>query len=211
MHSPQARATAVATITALSLALSLSATAAAGSPWETTQIIGQGPAGPLVAGATASLQQTSNGLSVKVSMPTPQPGSYTYPVGPTASGVAGHPEAFSLWVFVFFNPEACEPCSIAKGVDIGNPDKPHVIAGAFGPTGHIVGGPHLTLSGHLSPMSVPVGGNSVGEALALGLDLADAQIHVAVAPHGALAPELLPEQISTPAGNTGLWWLAKFN
>lgn len=42
----------------------------------------------------------------------------------------------------------------------------------------------------------------------MGLDIADAEIHLAVAPHGGLAPALMPEQIKTPAGTATFWWLA---
>jgi hypothetical protein len=31
-----------------------------------------------------------------------------------------------------------------------------------------------------------------------------------VAPHGALDPELLPEQIKTPTGDPSFWWIALF-
>ena len=44
----------------------------------------------------------------------------------------------------------------------------------------------------------------------MGLDIANAEIHLAVAPHGALDPKLLPQQISTLAGPPSLWWSAMF-
>jgi hypothetical protein len=50
---------------------------------------------------------------------------------------------------------------------------------------------------------------SLGEALSLGFDLADAEIHLAVAPHGALDPALLPASISTPVGDPSFWWLVR--
>jgi len=53
-------------------------------------------------------------------MPTPEPGSYTYPQGPTASGEPGHPETFSLWVFIFFNPEECH--NGCDGSDLADSD-----------------------------------------------------------------------------------------
>ena len=31
---------------------------------------------------------------------------------------------------------------------------------------------------------------------------------LAVAPHGLLVPELMPQQINTPVGNPSFWWLA---
>ena len=39
---------------------------------------------------------------------------------------------------------------------------------------------------------------------------AAAEIHVAVAPHGVLVPELMPDQIRTPVGSPPFWWLAQF-
>lgn len=42
------------------------------------------------------------------------------------------------------------------------------------------------------------------------MNVADAEIHLAVAPHGALAPDLLPAQIKTPVGDPSFWWLAIF-
>ena len=126
-------------------------------------------------------------------MATPAPGSYTYPVGPTGSGVAGHPEVYSFWVFVFFNPEACgsDPCG---PMDLIN--DPDVIAGAFNAGGHVTGGQNLTLAGSVNRSRATFGGpnaETIGTALDMGYDLASADIHLAVAPHGALDPALLPE------------------
>ena len=179
--------------------------AGAASPWEQADVVGQGMGGPTVAEDGAKILRTADGVTASVSMPTPAPGSYAYPVG-----VPGHPEAFSLWVFVFFNPEACgqDPCAPA---DLMN--DPDVVAGAFNASGHLVGGPNLTLTGHVNPTTPTFGGamaETLGEALSQGFDLADAEIHVAVAPHGALDPELLPAQIKTPVGTPDFWWIALF-
>lgn len=194
---------------ALGMALTLAVPAAAAGPWETADVVGQGPAGPVVAIDGAAILRTAKGVTASVSMPTPAPDSYTYPTGPTGSGIAGHPEAFSLWVFIFFNPEECDgPCD--------SPDlftNPDVVAGGFNGGGHVEGGPNLTLSGHVNHNSRLFGGpnaESLAEALSLGFDLADAEIHLAVAPHGALDPALLPASISTPVGSAPFWWLAFF-
>lgn len=189
--------------------LLVTASPAGASPHETADIVGQGPDGPVVAPDGAHILRGTTGLNASVSMPTPEPGSYVYPEGDTASGRAGHPEAFSLWVFVFFNPEACDgPCN---GPDlVGNED---VVAGAFNAGGHLVAGSNLTMSGRVTEQHPTFGGpnaETIGEALAAGHDLADAEVHLAVAPHGALAPELLPAQITTPAGNSAHWWIAIF-
>jgi hypothetical protein len=183
--------------------------AGAASPWEEADVVGQGMGGPIVAPGGATILRTADGVSVSLSMPTPVPGSYAYPQGPTASGEAGHPEAFSLWAFVFFNPEACDgPCDPPDLMT--NPD---VVAGAFNVAGHLVGGPNLTLTGHVNPGTPTFGGpmaETIGQALSQGFDLADALIHVAVAPHGALDPSLLPAQITTPVGDPSFWWIALF-
>ena len=183
--------------------------AGAASPWEHEDVFGQGLGGPTVAPGGAKILRTGDGVSASVSMATPEPGSYAYPVGPTASGVPGHPEAFSLWVFVFFNPEECDG-------DCDAPDvmtNPAVVAGAFNAAGHLVGGPSLTLTGHINPGTPTFGGamaETVGQALSQGFEIADAEIHVAVAPHGALDPELLPAQFTTPTGDPSFWWIALF-
>src|SRR5918996_2238609 len=114
--------------------------AGAASPWEQADVVGQGMGGPTVAPGGAKILRTADGLSVSLSMPTPVPGSYAYPVGPTATGEAGHPEAFSLWAFLFFNPEACDGDCDAGDL-MTNPD---VVAAAFHAGRRLLGGPHLT-------------------------------------------------------------------
>ena len=196
-------------IAAASLMLSATVASAAGS-WETADVVGQGLAGPLVAADGAAILRTPNGVAASLTMATPEPGSYTYPVGPTGSGVAGHPEAFSLWVFVFYNPEACAG-AVCSPADLMN--NPAVIAGAYNGGGHLEGGANLNLQGFVNKDSFTFGGpnaETLGTALSMGFDLADAEIHLAVAPHGALDPALLPGSISTPVGNPTFWWLAIF-
>lgn len=167
--------------------LSLTALVASNQSVETADVFGQGPDGEVVASDGATLRRTPNGISVSVSMPTPEPGSYTYPTSGEAFSGPGHPEAFSLWVFVFDDPE--------------DPDW----TGAFLGGGHPVGGPTLTLSGHITTRTEPF----LGDPLA---NPQGARVHLAVAPHGALEPELLPAQIQTPTGpGPDIWWLALFD
>ena len=190
-----------------------SSLAASATSWETADIVGQGAGGPIVATDGAAILRTGNGLTARMAMPTPEPGSYNYSSSPTANNEAGRPEAFTLWVFVFYNPEACDgPCDEP---DIGHKDD--VVAGAYNAGGHFVAGPNLSITGHVNQSSKvfpPPGATAeletLGEALELGYDLDDAEIHLAIAPHGALDPELLPAQIATPAGPPSLWWLAFF-
>ena len=199
------------TVIAAAALVAMSAATAAANPWEAEDIFGQGMAGPTVAVNAAKINRGASGVTASVTMPTPEPGSYVYPTGPTASGVEGHPEAFSLWVFVFFNPEECASDICGPGDLINDPD---VVAGAFNAGGHLAAGPTLTMSGRITEDTMSFGGlnaETIGEALAQGYTIADAEIHVAVAPHGDLAPELLPSQIKTPAGTPTHWWLAIFS
>lgn len=154
---------------------------------ETVDVFGQGLDGDVVAEDGATLRRTPNGISVKVSMPTPEPGDYQYPdPSPTATDEEGPPEAFTLWVFVFDDPESKD------------------FTGAFLGAGHVVDGPNLTLSGRVSKKTEPF----VGEPLS---NPGTAEVHLAVAPHGALDPELMPGQIQTPSGpGPDVWWLAFF-
>jgi hypothetical protein len=191
-------------------ALLLSVTTAAASSWESTYVFGQGLAGPVVASAEAAILRTPNSVVASLTMDTPAPGSYSYPTGPTGSGVAGHPEVFSLWVFVFFNPEECASAICGPGDLMNDPD---VIAGAYNAGGHVVGGSSLVLAGSVNKDRFSFGGpnaETLGQAMAMGYDLADAEIHLAVAPHGALDPALLPGSISTPVGTPASWWIAIF-
>lgn len=190
--------------------LVLAVTSASANSWESADVVGQGLAGPVVAPDGAAVLRTPNGVAAKLVMSTPVPGSYSYPTGPTGSGVAGHPEAFSLWVFIFFNPEACAGALCGPGDLMNNPN---VIAGAYNAGGHLVSSSKLTLDGFVNKDSFTFGGPNaerLGQALSMGYDLADADIHLAVAPHGALDPALLPGSISTPVGTPASWWLAIF-
>lgn len=192
-----------------SLVVSGTSVSAAGG-WETADVVGQGMAGPVVAPDGASIRRTPNGVVANLTMSTPEPGNYAYPTGPTGSGVAGHPEAFSFWVFIFFNPEECAAAICGPGDLINDPD---VIAGAFNAGGHLEGGPSLNLAGSVNKSRFSFGGanaETLGEALSMGYDLADAEIHLAVAPHGALDPALLPGSISTPVGTPAFWWISIF-
>ena len=139
----------------------------------------------------ATLRRTPNGISYQVKMPTPEPGTYQYPTGGVAFSGPGHPETYSLWVFIFDD--------VLGGYE-GNPWSSVFVGG-----GHVVGGPSLTLSGHVSTSHEPF----------LGFDLEnprDVGVHLAVAPHGALEAELMPEQISTPTGpGPDIWWVALFD
>jgi hypothetical protein len=132
--------------------------------------------GGVYAPDAAILRRTPNGFSVRVRMPTPPPGTYEAP----ESHEDGPPEAFTLWIF-------------ADGIP-------------FLGAGHVVGGPYLTLTGHISRETVPfTGGEPLGSAVA------NASVRITIAPHGKVDPEKLPDQIKTPAAGPDFWWWAEFD
>jgi hypothetical protein len=148
----------------------------------------------------ASLLRQPNGLQVSLSMPTPQPGTYSYPPGFSQ----GHPEIFTLWVFIFNRPDLCSvPCDL-DDLGIDKPARGTVYNGG----GHAASGRHLTIAGRIgvgeTPFAHPV--------LDLGpLEFPDtAAVHLAVAPHGGLDPSTLPDEFRLPTGNPAFWWLALF-
>lgn len=176
--------------------------AAASVNAETADVVGQGEDGPVVSVDGAQVQRNDSGITVQLRMPTPEPGSYAYPPGNAFQpdgAHPGHPEAYSLWVFVFNHPELCSD-GICDSSDLGDtPAK----GGAFNGAGHVVGGGTLQLSGRVSTNSEPFTGSPLGEPRT-------AEIHLAVAPHGKLQPAVLPDQITKPIGSTAFWWLAQF-
>jgi hypothetical protein len=202
------KAWALAAATALVTTL-LATAALADSPWETADIFAQGSTVDVLVDDGAKIHRTATGVTASVTMPTPEPGTYNIPAGPTTNQEHGSPAAFSLWVFIFFNPEACDqPCDRADLVGSGE-----VIAGGFNAGGHLVSGPNLTISGRINEQSQLFGGpnaESIADGLEAGYTIAGAEIHVAVAPHGKLDPELLPDQFGTPAGFADSWWVAQY-
>lgn len=187
--------------TALLAALVLATPSAASLTTDTADVVGQGPAGPVVAADGATIQRNDTGMSVKLAMPTPEHGTYDYPPGnqfQPDGAHPGHPEAFSLWVFVFNFPELCSgPCN---SDDLGNtPAK----GGAFSGGGHLVGNDTLRLAGRVTTNSDPFVGSEL-------LAPRTAEVHLAVAPHGELQPNVMPDQTSTPIGSPPYWWHAQF-
>ncbi len=161
-------------------ALSHPVAANRGTTVQTADVVGQGD----TFSDAARLRRTKNGISFRVSIPTPE--DYDVPEGPTSSGVEGHPDVFTLWVFIIDDPLFGEmPWSTV-----------------FNGAGHPVGGPHLNLSGSVSTNHEPFAG--------LDFENPNAEVHLAVAPHGELDPALMPEQATTPAGDPGYWWIAQF-
>lgn len=176
---------------------------AAGAVHQTADVVGQSNAGPVVSEKGASLIRTANGIKVAVKMPTPTPFSYNYPA-PNAFQpmvLMGAPEVFTGWAFVFNYPDLCsDPCD---SNDLGM-DKP-ALGGAYNFAGHIVSGKTLSMAGHVSVGETPFRATHAPLENPLG-----AEIHLAIAPHGTLQPDLMPTQINTPIGAPPFWWLAFF-
>jgi hypothetical protein len=172
---------------------------------ETTDVVGQGPMGAVVSAEGARLIRAPNGINISVVMPTPAPFSYTYPPpnGFQPDVYQGAPEVFTGWAFIFNYPDQCSD-GICGSDDFG-PDKPAKGA-AYNFAGHIVGGSTLRLSGRIGVGDAPF-------PAVPGAPLENpqgAEVHIAIAPHGSLQPDLLPSQIGTPIGNSSHWWLALF-
>lgn len=179
----------VRTSRSLMLALSVAAAAA--------DVMNQGGGGVYAADG-ASLVRQANGLQVKMTVPTPTPGGYVYAPG---FEDVGPPEVFTLWAFVFNYPNLCSDgvCGID---DVGNTP---ARGGVYNVGGHVAAGRSLTIAGRVG----------VGEAALGGAALESpgtAEVHVALAPHGALGSAQLPTEFRTPAGSPvcGCWWVAIF-
>ncbi len=157
----------------------------------------------------AHLRRTDHSLEVSWNVRTPRPESYTYPkpdmVPPGASLhppiEPGHPEVFTLWLFVFDNPEECSD-GVCDGNDVG--DTTAARGSVYQLDGEIAYEHRLRMDGKIR----------LGQAAANGLGLANpegADVHVAMAPHGtALDGADLIRQLNSPVGNPTLWWAAVF-
>lgn len=163
---------------------------------EYADVANQGGVGVYAANGSKVVRQP-NGLRISMSVPTPEPGAYTYPAG----AVAGHPEVFTLWAFIFNAPENCtDPCN---GDDLG--DATGAFGGVYNVGGHAAAGQNLMISGRIGVGQEP-------RAFAALESPENAEIHVALAPHGALDPATLPGEFRDPAGSPfcDCWWVAIF-
>ncbi len=152
-------------------------------------VVGQGPGGSIV--GAAELTRSANGLHVDVTMTAPAPGSYSYPDGALNGG---GPEVYSLWAFVFPNPGLCGTDGCAGLGDVKASG-----GGVFNVAGHPVNGETLVLSGHITRNTEPFALNHL-------TNVAGAEVHVAVAPHGTLDAAQMPAQATIPSGDSPAWW-----
>lgn len=192
-------------IGALVISMSVPFAVANGVTTQPSDVTGQGVGGPVIEMANARLMRSGNGLNIQFVMPTPAVGSYNYPAGNgfQPEVIMGAPEVFTGWAFIFNYPEECsDPCDFD---DLGS-DKPAKGA-AYNFAGHVVGGSTLRLSGRISVGDTPFPA-APGHPLENPMG---AEVHVAIAPHGQVQPDLLPVQITSPIGTTAHWWYAFFN
>jgi hypothetical protein len=208
-------------IPALASALLLgvaSAAVAEGAIKQTVNVLGQGLSGAcmsaarqVVAAEGASLVRTRNGITASVSMPTPAAGTYCYPPANPYQPIAptpGTPEVFTGWFFFFNHPENCLTPHACIPPPPGGPapnDFTRARGGVYNFAGHAIsGGGTLNLVGHIEVGEAQFGGP-------FGLENpGGAEVHLAIAPHGVVIPQLLPDQINTPVGSPPFWWVGLF-
>jgi hypothetical protein len=185
---------------------------------QTVNVVGQGLSGTcqvmsrqVVADDGASLVRTRNGITASVSMPTPAAGTYCYPPAGPFQPIApapGTPEVFTGWFFFFNHPENCAIPHACIPPPPGGPapnDFTRARGGVYNFAGHAIsGGGTLNLVGHIE-----IGEEQFAGPFALE-NPAGAEVHLAIAPHGVVIPELLPEQINTPVGSPPYWWVGLF-
>lgn len=169
---------------------------------ERADVMVQGGGGVYAPDGAMVVRQT-NGLRISMTVPTPEAGSYTYAPG---FEEVGPPEVFTLWAFVFNFPDLCDgPCN---GNDVG--EEAAAKGSVYSIGGHVAAGNSLTISGRVGvgePARAPPGRTPTPLVNPVG-----AEIHVALAPHGALDPATLPVEFRRPAGSPacGCWWVAFF-
>lgn len=198
----------IAILTALALVLVTVATpAVAGNgAVEREDVLGQGGVG-VHADDGARLQRAASELRVRWKAPTPEPGSYAYPLPTMVPPGApehppinpGAPEVFTLWAFIFNHPALCNgPCDFD---DIGATPAQ---GGIYQLDGIIATKQWVKMSGAISVGQPPL----VGVALS---DPANAEVHIAMAPHGmALTGADLERQLTSSVGTPAFWFPALF-
>lgn len=194
------KTTAILSLPIASLAIGLNVHAQ-GAAKSTEDVVGQGPAGPTASEDGATIIRTENGITASLNMPTPMPGTYEYPDGNGFQPLVfiGAPEVFTGWIFIFNNPAACSD-GVCGSDDLGATP---AMGGAYNFGGHVVGGTTFNVAGHISVGDEPFAGMPLSNPT-------EAEVHLAIAPHGTLQPDSLPTQIQTPIGGPPNWWLAIF-
>ncbi len=195
-------------VAAVAVLIMAAPTAVADTPriTQTSDVLAQGGNG-LYQGDGARLVRSDGSLRIKWQVPTPEPGTYQYPtadqVPPGAPThpeiIAGWPEVFTLWVFVFNHPELCTvPCDFD---DIG--DTP-AQGGVHQADGIIAHGNKITLRGDVEVGAPSLAGATLTSPLT-------AEVHVAMTSHGqAYSGDELARQMTIAVGTPAEWWPAIF-
>lgn len=187
---------------------------------ETTEdVFGQSLDGSVVSADGATLVRSADDIWVELRMPVPEPGSYQYPTQGVAITGEGYPEVFSLWAFIFNNPDDCESENPDLNCDINDFMTGNGAAGVFAVDGVVADGDWMTLSGRITadtevyeapPVPAIREGNPNFQNIPLQ-NPEDAEVHLAIAPHGEVDEDLLPEMLETATGPpVEVWWLAIF-
>jgi len=173
---------------------------------ETADVMSQGGGDEVLKADGAKLTRRKRLIKVNWTVPTPGPGSYDYPtadmIPPTAPPhpaiAPSYPEVFTLWAFVFNNPEMCEgPCD---GGDIG--DTP-AQGGVFQVDATIADDGTITMAGKIRTRDNPARGARLQEP-------STAEVHLAMAPHGrAACGDDLLRQLAGPVGGPPFWFVAQ--
>jgi hypothetical protein len=159
---------------------------------DTAQVFNFPTGDQLIEGASSTLRRTPNGISWTFKTNGLQPG-----------------HAYTVWVVVFNNPEAC-----VGGCGLDDLARPGVDATLAYGGGHVVGpSGEATFSGHLQvgdtsgfPLDSPFVGLP-GQHLGL-VDAYKADIHLVIRDHGEVIPGQLSEQLHTFSGGSGVNTLA---
>src|SRR5699024_443850 len=185
----------------------------------TEDVFGQSLDGQVVSADGATLVRSANDLWVELRMPVPEPGSYQYPSSGVAIGGEGDREVFTLWAFVFNSPEDCESANPDLRCDLSDFMTGNGDAGVFALDVVVANGSWMTLSGRITPdtevyEAPPVPAIREGNPGFQNTPLQNpegAEVHFAIAPHGQVDEDKLPEMMQTATGPpVEVWWLAIF-
>lgn len=183
------------------------------STGQVSNVMEQGASESILAVDGAVLARSEDGIQVRETVPTPPPGSYEYPVSamvpPWATphpevfqGSADEPEAFTLWVIAFNNPDLCTDS--ACDADDLLPDAA-AEGGVYQADGRVADESDIEFAGGVRLGQEPFTGATLDNPLG-------AEVHVFMAPHGkALTGPDLWRQLNGPVGNPALWWTAVFS
>ena len=166
---------------------------------ERTDLFGQGLGGPVVAEDGASIMRTNSSVIAKVVMATPEPGSYTLGEGATEARSTAVRRRSACGSLSSSTRRACAPRSAdlatSSRTQMSSPARSTLVGTSR------AGRPDARRLSQCITRHLRWGERrNHRQALAMGYSLADADIHLAVAPHGVLDSELLPLQISTRSG-----------